>query len=332
MLNNYVIDTGDQTFTGNVTANTFTAATFIGNLSGTAGSTATVTGAAQPNITSVGTLTGLTTSAAINVNGFSIGNGGGTDNNSVWIGRLTASLGNTGTYNTVIGKQAASMLANGGNNTLIGAYAGGPITSGYGNSTLGANTLGSNTTGSYITAIGYISGGSGANANITGGYNTWLGALSGPGTTTQLTNSTAIGYGALNLNSNEMVLGNANLTSVITSASISAGGALKHFQQEIDASYTYNTPTTGQTVALASGTETAIINPSGTLAALTVTLPSCTSGYDGSIARFGIEQIITALTVNTTSGSVVGAATASTAGQGQAYICRGVLTTWFRIN
>jgi len=90
--------------------------------------------------------------------------------------------------------------------------------------------------------------------------------------------------------------------------------------------------TTGQTVTLASGTETAIINPSGALAALTVTLPSCTSGYDGSIARFGIEQIITALTVNTTSGSVVGAAAASTAGQGQAYICRGALTTWFRIN
>lgn len=136
----------------------------------------------------------------------------------------------------------------------------------------------------------------------------------------------------LNLRANAATVAQITPSGVAITGTLSATGSLKHVQQEIDASYTYNTPTTGQTVTLASGTETAIINPSGMLAALTVTLPSCTSGYDGSIARFGIEQIITALTVNTTSGSVVGAAAASTAGQGQAYICRGALTTWFRIN
>ena len=191
------------------------------NTSGTAG---TVTNAAQPNITSVGTLTGLTTSAAINVNGFSIGNGGGTDINSVWIGRYTTATGNTGGFNTVIGKQSATTLTSGGNNTLIGASSNGAITTGTNNSTLGNNVLGANTTGSYLTAVGYQTGGTGTYTNTTGNNNTWLGAFSGPGTTTQLSNATAIGYGATNLNSNEMVLGNSSLTSVTTAAAITAGG------------------------------------------------------------------------------------------------------------
>ena len=106
---------------------------------------------------------------------------------------------------------------------------------------------------------------------------------------------------------------------------------ITHSQQEIDTSYTYNTPTTGQTVTLASGTETAIINPSGTLATLTVTLPACNSGYDGSIARISSTQIVTTLTVNATSGSVVGGPTSLAVGSGSGYLCRGANTTWYRI-
>ncbi len=108
-------------------------------------------------------------------------------------------------------------------------------------------------------------------------------------------------------------------------------GSYSHTQQESDLSYTYNTPTTGQTVTLASGTETAIINPAGTLATLTVTLPGCTSGYDGSIARYSSTQIITSLTVNATSGTVADAATSLSLGGGNSYICRGSTTTWYRL-
>jgi len=49
-----------------------------------------------------------------------------------------------------------------------------------------------------------------ANANRTGGNNTFLGALSGPGTSTQLSNATAIGYNALVSASNALVLGGPN--------------------------------------------------------------------------------------------------------------------------
>jgi hypothetical protein len=116
-----------------------------------------------------------------------------------------------------------------------------------------------------------------------------------------------------------------------TSFSISYGSYM-HTGQEIDKSYSYNTPTTGATVTISSGKETAIINPSGTLAALTVALPGCTSGYDGSIARFASTQIITTLTVTAASGSVVGAVSTLALGRGQGFICDGTNTTWYPTN
>jgi len=106
---------------------------------------------------------------------------------------------------------------------------------------------------------------------------------------------------------------------------------LQHSAQEVDKSYTFTIPTTGQTITLATGTETAIIAPAGTLAALTVTLPGCTAGYDGSIARFSSSQIITTLTVNATSGSVADAPASLAVGGGGGYICRGSTTTWYRL-
>lgn len=114
-------------------------------------------------------------------------------------------------------------------------------------------------------------------------------------------------------------------------ATVDVTGSIAHSQQEIDKSYTYNAPTTGQTVTLATGTQTAIINPAGTLAALTVTLPACNTAYDGSLARFSSEQAVTVLTVNATSGSVVGGPTSLALGAGSGYICRGSDTTWYRL-
>ena len=107
--------------------------------------------------------------------------------------------------------------------------------------------------------------------------------------------------------------------------------SIAHTLQELDTGYTFNTPTTGATVTLATGTETALIVPAGTLAALTVTLPGCTSGYNGSIARFSSTQIITALTVNATSGTVADAPTTLALGAGHGYLCRGSTTTWYQL-
>lgn len=123
----------------------------------------------------------------------------------------------------------------------------------------------------------------------------------------------------------------AQILTLTDSGNLSVPGSTSHTAQEIDASYTYNTPTTGQTVTLATGTETTIIAPAGTLATLTVTLPGCTAGYDGSIARFSSTQSVTALTVNATSGTVVDAPTTLAIGGGAGYLCRGANTSWYRL-
>jgi hypothetical protein len=133
--------------------------------------------------------------------------------------------------------------------------------------------------------------------------------------------------------SNFTIAAKANGTGTVRQLKITAPQftTYAHTAQEVDLSYTYNQPTTGGTVTLASGTQTAIIDPAGTLAALTVTLPGCTSGYDGSIARFSTSQVITALTVNATSGTVVGGPTTLGLGSGSGYLCRGSSTTWYRL-
>jgi hypothetical protein len=105
--------------------------------------------------------------------------------------------------------------------------------------------------------------------------------------------------------------------------------ALTHSQQERDTSYSFQQPTTGQTVTIASGTQTLLIAPAGTLASLTVTLPGCTSGYDGSLVRFVSFQNITSLTVNAPSTTIVAPPTSLTIGAGHAFICRGVATAWY---
>jgi hypothetical protein len=98
----------------------------------------------------------------------------------------------------------------------------------------------------------------------------------------------------------------------------------------MDQSYSYNTPTTGQTVTMADTSDFAIIEPAGTLSTLTLTLPTCSATYKGKIARAAFTQNITTLTVGATAGSVSGAPTAITAPQGVAFICRDTNTTWYR--
>ncbi|WP_338509202.1 glycosyl hydrolase family 28-related protein [Burkholderia gladioli] len=110
-----------------------------------------------------------------------------------------------------------------------------------------------------------------------------------------------------------------------------AGTTLTNTAQTIDKAYTYTAPASGATVTIASGTQTALIDPSGTLAALTVTLPACNAGYDGSLVRLTSTKAVTALTLSAASGSVSPAATSLSAGAGHAYLCRGANTTWYAL-
>lgn len=102
---------------------------------------------------------------------------------------------------------------------------------------------------------------------------------------------------------------------------------LTHASAEVDASYSYNTPTTGATITTATGEQRTIIKPAGTIAALTVTTPP--SPVDGQIWGAACSQIVTALTITGTAGATVVAPVSSFAVDGNfRMIYRAAITSW----
>lgn len=86
----------------------------------------------------------------------------------------------------------------------------------------------------------------------------------------------------------------------------------------------YFTPVTGGTVTTVQTAN--IIEPAGTLATLTVNLPS--TPVDGQICTYTFTQVITALTFG--NGTFVNTATAATAGQVIKWIYNTAQTKWYR--
>lgn len=89
-------------------------------------------------------------------------------------------------------------------------------------------------------------------------------------------------------------------------------------------------PLTGTTVTVATGDTWLIVTPAGTLAALTITLP--TDRTDGEIVRVSCSQILTSLTVGGAGTTVNGAPTTLAAVNGffeMAY--SGTLNAWYRV-
>lgn len=86
---------------------------------------------------------------------------------------------------------------------------------GIGNWALAANMSGSDNIaiGDYAGCIGCTYGNPG-NGNKSGSNNVWIGNNAGPNTTTQLSNTIAIGYQAYNTVSNQTVIGNSSITSL----------------------------------------------------------------------------------------------------------------------
>jgi hypothetical protein len=115
-------------------------------------------------------------------------------------------------------------------------------------------------------------------------------------------------------------------------STLSATGIISFRNIPYDNAYAYSTPTTGGTVTFAPGQWTALIDPASTLAALTITLPSCAPATDGEQARYTVTQAVTALTVNAASGSVKGAPTTLATGSAQSYLCRGANSTWYPVD
>jgi hypothetical protein len=91
--------------------------------------------------------------------------------------------------------------------------------------------------------------------------------------------------------------------------------------------YDYQTPTTGFSYTFAAGTQTLVMNPAGTLATGTITMPASPS--DGMTITFSSSQQITALTMSGNGKSIVGAVTFLPASTGVTYVYRSTGTTWY---
>jgi len=92
--------------------------------------------------------------------------------------------------------------------------------------------------------------------------------------------------------------------------------------------YDYQVSTTGFSYTFAAGTTVLVMNPAGTLATGTITMPA--SPADGMTITFSSTQTITALTVNGNTGqTVVGGPTTLLAGQVASFVYRLASTSWF---
>ena len=183
-----------------------------GTISGTS-LTLTAANATNPGLLSTGaqTIAGAKTFSStttfnddIKVNDITIGVGRRNNSSitSTALGISALGLNTTGSGNTALGQLSMSFNTTGGFNSAAGSLSLGSNTTGSFNTAFGNQTLNSNTTGTYNTAIGY-------QADVSSG---------------NLTNATAIGNNALVTASNTIQLGNASVTSVVTSGTISATG------------------------------------------------------------------------------------------------------------
>lgn len=96
----------------------------------------------------------------------------------------------------------------------------------------------------------------------------------------------------------------------------------------VDVNYSFQTPTTGFTITLANNIWHTILDPAGTLATGTITMPALPG--DGMIVNVRSSQTITALTISpNTSQSVKGNPTTLAAGGTVEAIYHAANTTWY---
>jgi hypothetical protein len=91
--------------------------------------------------------------------------------------------------------------------------------------------------------------------------------------------------------------------------------------------YDYQVLTTGFTYTFAAGTQVLVINPAGTLATGTITMPASPS--DGMTITVESTQQVTALTMSGNGGTIVGAAVQLIPNQPLSWVYRSTGTTWY---
>lgn len=98
--------------------------------------------------------------------------------------------------------------------------------------------------------------------------------------------------------------------------------------------YDYQTPATGFSITIGNQTSSLLLDPAGTLATGTITMPA--APINGQVVNINSTQTITALTVAANAGqSIKNAPTtlviSTTGSQGYSYIYRTANTTWYRL-
>lgn len=95
--------------------------------------------------------------------------------------------------------------------------------------------------------------------------------------------------------------------------------------------YDYQAPTTGFSYTFSAGTNVLVMNPAGTLATGTITMPSAPA--DGMTITISTTQEITALTLNGNTGQSIGGSQVARlpANSAMQFVYRLTNTTWYRI-
>ncbi len=146
-------------------------------------------------------------------------NDDGSDNRNVAVGISALSANTSGNNNTACGRSALYSNTTGSQNTATGYHALYLDTTGSYNTASGYAALNYNTTGNSNTAVGHGA----LYHNQTGDFNTAVGHSAGQGSAA-LTNTTSIGYNTQPSGSNEVRLGNGDVTALFCMGATSVIG------------------------------------------------------------------------------------------------------------
>ena len=301
-----------------------TATAYSGTLSVANGGT----GSATKNfvdLTTNQTITGVKTfSSDITVNGVKIGRGTGNNGENVAVGADALASG-TGTRNTAIGYGAMRQYSGTSfdNNTSVGYFNLPALTTGSGNTSIGAESMMALTTGTENTSIGNQS-----LINTTGNNNVGVGKRAGQTITTgskntiigtdadvataAITNASAIGYGASVSASNTIQLGNADITNVKTSGTLTAGSVT---YPKVDGSNGQILTTNGSGVASWSSPsilyqkthgDISLSNTVGNMISLNLPAGSYLVSYTGMAYRRGNNEYVASRIAITNPGNMGG--------------------------
>jgi hypothetical protein len=267
------------------------------------------------------TAIGLNALTSITTGGFNVAIGGdalhfdilGSSNIAIGQGALYNGTGNS---NTAIGVSVLGSYASSFNTAIgAGAMAGATVTGSL-NTAIGDSALFVNSAGAQNVGIGFQAGYTAiaGNANTTGSNNTWIGSLSGPGTSTQLTNATAIGYQALNTASNQVVLGNSSVTSLVINGATHLGATAALYDSAGSAGSVGNALTVNASgnpvwsASAGSGTVTSVSFTGGLISVATATsTPALTvAGTSGGIPYFSSASTWASSALLSSTGVVLG--------------------------